>query len=178
MQEEIFTLKNGKNVTLRHLKAADYEQVNIFLKKIATETIFTNQYPERKNITQEDCEKLYNRNDNCFIGAFDNEGCILSIVNFRINKPGHPWVGRNCEFGISILEKYCGQGLGTHLMQLLEQEAKNKNMHRIYGFVRASNRRAIGLYLKSGFQIDGLFRETAFINGQWHDEYHISKILE
>ena len=64
------------------------------------------------------------------------------------------------------------------MIQLLETEAKAQNMHRIYGSVRALNRRAIGLYLKCGFTVDGFFKETAFINGEWHDEYHISKILE
>lgn len=178
MQEEKFVLKNGKTVTIRHLKASDYDAVMVFLTQFSTENIFTNQYPGQPLKPREECEKLYERDDNCFIAAFEENGRIVATTNFRIDRPGHPWSGRNCGFGISILEEYCSQGLGTHLIQLLEAEAKAKNMHRIYGSVRALNRRAIGLYLKCGFTIDGFFKETAFINGKWHDEYHISKILE
>ena len=178
MQEENFTLKNGKTVTIRRVRATDYEAARDFIRQFSTESIFTHQYPGQPDIDRKKSEELYERDDNCFIGAFENGGRLVSIANFRIDRPNHPWAGRNCGFGISTLEEYCGQGLGTRLMQLLEQEARAKNMHRIYGSVRALNRRAIGLYLKCGFQIDGLSHETAFINGQWHDEYYISKILE
>ena len=178
MQEEKFTLKNGKIVTIRHLRADDYDAVVTFLRQFSNESIFTNQYPGQPDPDREKSQSLYEREDNCFIGAFEQNGRVIATTNFRIDRPGHPWSGRNCGFGISTLEEYCGQGLGTRLMQLLEQEARAKNMHRIYGSVRALNRRAIGLYLKCGFQIDGLSHETAFINGQWHDEYYISKILE
>lgn len=178
MQEEKFTLKNGKIVTIRRVRATDYEAARDFIRQFSTESIFTNQYPGQPDIDREKSEKLYEREDNCFIAAFEANGRMVSISNFRVDRPGHPWSGRNCEFGISTLEEYCGQGLGTRLMALLEQEARKMNMHRIHGSVRAANRRAIGLYLKCGFEIDGCSKETAFINGQWHDEYYISKILE
>ena len=178
MQGEKFTLKNGKTVTIRRVRATDYEAARDFIRQFSTESIFTHQYPGQPDIDRKKSEELYERDDNCFIGAFEENGRMVSIASFRIDRPNHPWAGRNCGFGISTLEEYCGQGLGTRLMQLLEQEARAKNMHRIYGSVRALNRRAIGLYLKCGFQIDGLSHETAFISGQWHDEYYISKILE
>ena len=178
MQEEKFTLKNGKTVTIRRMHATDYDAAMTFLTQFSTENIFTNQYPGQPLKNREECEKLYEREDNYFIAAFEDDGRLVGMTNFVISRPGHPWSGRNCGFGISILEEYCSQGLGMRLMQLLETEARAKNMHRIYGTVRALNRRAIALYLKCGFTIDGLSKETAFINGQWHDEYYISKILE
>lgn len=60
----------------------------------------------------------------------------------------------------------------------LENWAREKMLHRIFGTVRNKNTKAISLYLKCGFEIEGLSKETAFINGQWYDEYHIAKILK
>lgn len=112
------------------------------------------------------------------MGAFDSADQLIGVISFGVTHPDHPWAGRNCSFGLSILNDFWGVGLGTILMDRLEAAARQKNMHRIEGEVRALNRRAISLYLKSGFEIDGLFKEDAFIDGAWQDTYHISKILE
>lgn len=62
-------------------------------------------------------------------------------------------------------------------MALLEEWARAKRLHRIFGEVRHKNYRAIALYLKCGFEIEGIARDAACIDGEWHHEYHISKIL-
>ena len=51
-------------------------------------------------------------------------------------------------------------------------------MHKIEGEVRALNQAGIALYLKHGFIIEGAKRDTAFINGAWHTNYIIGKILD
>ncbi len=177
MQEVI--LKNGSKVFIRPMRGDDYESARLFLRQITQETIFTNQYPGQPDIDKEKSISLYeNQKANCFIGTFTDEGRLIAVASFSITHFGNPWSGRNCTFGITILKEFCGLGLGTILMQVLENEARQRNMHRIEGQVRSKNRQAIALYLKRGFEIDGHAKETAFINGEWHDEYHISKILD
>ena len=99
-------------------------------------------------------------------------------VETGIKQPEHLWVSKNAEFGISMLKEYYGQGLGTRLMQLMENWAKERHLHSITGEVRAGNRRAISLYLKQGFEICGHLKETALIDNVWHDEYIIQKIIK
>ncbi len=179
MQEsETLILKNGITVCLRQMKGRDYQQAMLFLRQMASETIFTNQYPDQPDKDKEQCIETYENPNNFFKGVFLPDGKMIGLVSACIMKPNHPWSGFSCDFGISILKDYYGNGLGTKLMQDMEEWARDKKMHSIMGGVRAGNVRAIGLYLKCGFQIDGLFRQTAFINGQWHDMYHITKILE
>ena len=57
------------------------------------------------------------------------------------------------------------------------QWAKENHIHRIEGSVREKNIPAIGLYLKHGFVLEGLMRDKACINGVWHNEYMISKMV-
>lgn len=64
------------------------------------------------------------------------------------------------------------------MMQLLEEWAKTKNVKRIEGRVRTGNRQGIALYLKCGFKIEGHHLHTALIDGHWHDEYTIAKLLD
>ena len=174
---EEFILKDGRKVLIRQLKAADVDAAERYLAKMSTENVFTNQYPGRP-FDRERSIRLYEYEYNLFLGAFEENGDLVAICTILIDKPDHPWVCKNSTFGISMLKEYYGQGLGTHLMQLMEDWAKKHHLHTIKGEVRATNRRAINLYLKQGFEICGHLKETALIDNVWHDEYIIQKIIK
>lgn len=174
---EKFKLKNGKTVEIRPLTPDDYDAVEKFFHSLSRQTIFTNQYPGQPKKDKKKSDQAYQDPNNYFLSAFKGKR-LVAVSSLNIFKPGHPWCGRNAGFGISILEAYHGHGLGAKLMAMLEQWARGKGVHRIYGEVRHTNIRAISLYIKCGFVIEGLARETAFINGKWHHSYHIGKILD
>ena len=174
---EKFILKNGQEVLIRPLFPEDVDAVEVYLNQMATETIFTNQYVGRP-FDKEKCVASYESKNNLFLGAFDENNRVIAVLSLVIEKPDHPWLFKNARFGISMLKEFYGQGLGSYLMDLMELWAKEKCLHSIRGEVRSTNIRAIGLYLKQGFEICGHLKETALINNQWHDEYIISKIIK
>ena len=47
---------------------------------------------------------------------------------------------------------------------------KTLRLHRVGIRVLAYNKRAIRAYEKCGFGVEGRERETAFVNGVWHDD--------
>ncbi|WFU06269.1 GNAT family protein (plasmid) [Rhizobium sp. CB3171] len=64
-----------------------------------------------------------------------------------------------------------GKGFGTEAIRLLIQYAFTElKLHRIGIRVLAYNARAIRAYEKCGFVVEGRERETAFVNGVWHDD--------
>lgn len=172
-----FKLKDGREVVLRQITADDYEAVQAYTRQLSAETIFTQQYPGRPEKPKEKVVEAYQNPHSLFLGAFDGDKPV-GMVTVRKTRPEHLWAGGNCDFGIHMLAAYQGQGLGCRLMRLMEEWARAQNAHRIEGTVRHTNAKALALYLRCGFEIDGLFKETAFINGEWHHEYHISKILK
>ena len=76
-----------------------------------------------------------------------------------------------------MLEEVQSGGLGKYLMNLMEQWCVSQGMERIEGAVRTQNHKAISLYLKCGYEIEGLSKRKALIDGVWHDEYRIAKLL-
>ena len=174
---EEFILKDGRKVTIRPLKPEDVDFVVTYLKQLATETVFTNQYVGRA-IDKEKYAKDYENENKLFLAAFDASGHVVANASLMIESPNHPWLCKNASFGVAMLKEYYGQGLGTHLLQMLDVWAKEHHLHSIRGEVRAINRRAIGLYLKQGFKICGHLKETALIDNVWHDEYIIQKIVK
>lgn len=72
-------------------------------------------------------------------------------------------------------EKYFGQGYGTEAMQLaIAYGFEQAKLHRISLGVYAFNPRAIHVYEKVGFTLEGTLRDTLFWEGEYHNEYIMS----
>lgn len=174
--QENFTLKNGKMVLIRNIVPNDYEAVQIYLQTLATQTVFTNQYVGKKVTPKENfdkqCENPYSWGIAVFYGNM-----IVGICQCFILNPEHLWCGYTAQFAIHMLKDMQSQGLGTHLMALMEKWCREQGMERIEGTVRTQNKKGIALYLKSGFEIEGLSKRRALVDGIWHDEYRIGKLL-
>lgn len=82
------------------------------------------------------------------------------------------WKNGSGELGIMIGDKnYWGKGYGTDAVRsLLRFGFQDLNLHRIFLRVYDFNPRAIRCYEKCGLQREGLHRDAAFINGQYHHE--------
>lgn len=155
---------------------ADAKKACVFLDQMATETIFTNQYPGQPPRDLQKMAEAYADKNNFFLGVFEGER-LLGTVSCTIRKPQHPWCNFNASFGISILKEIYGKGIASKLMDEMIKWAYDKGLHRIEGQVRTTNERALRLYLKKGFMIEGIHREDAFIDGKWHDSYSIAKLI-
>lgn len=81
------------------------------------------------------------------------------------------WVNRFAEIGIHIGDKtYWSQGYGTRAIKLiLKHGFNNLNLHRLWLRVYASNQRAIRVYEKAGFVLEGKFREGRYLDGKYVD---------
>ncbi len=170
-------LKEGRSVDVRPLTKADAPAAQRFFVKIGEQTVFTNQYPGQPVKDAEQLAAQYENKRFFHLGAFDGSELVGHIFG-GIPKLDHPWLGRTCRFGLMILDGYKRQGIGGFLIDQMEMWAKDRKMHRIEASVRCQNLAAIALYLKKGFVIEGRLKETAFINGAWHDEYTIAKLLD
>lgn len=78
---------------------------------------------------------------------------------------------------VGILREYWGRGVGTALFAAIEAWAREAGLHRLELTVMAHNTRAIALYQKMGFVVEGTTREALFVDGQFVDEHHMGKLL-
>ncbi|MFP5115354.1 GNAT family N-acetyltransferase [Bacillaceae bacterium C204] len=78
---------------------------------------------------------------------------------------------------IGILSQYRGIGIGTKLFKHLEEWAANHNIHRLELSVITSNEAGLQLYKKMGFEIEGTKRHSLYIDGEFVEEYYMSKLL-
>lgn len=79
---------------------------------------------------------------------------------------------RRASMAIGIYDPaFLGKGVGSEAIRLLIKHAfAQLKLHRIGIRVLAYNTRAIRAYEKCGFVLEGRERQTAFVNGYWHDD--------
>ena len=76
-----------------------------------------------------------------------------------------------------VLESHRGQGIGTALFERLDKWARENRITRLELTVECSNQAAKHLYEKSGFAVEGIRKNSMYVNGQYKDEYYMAKLL-
>ncbi len=85
---------------------------------------------------------------------------------------------RHCAHVVTgVLQGFCGKGIGARLFSELEQWARRHGVHRLELTVMAHNDKAINLYRKMGYEIEGSRRDSLLVNGSYVDEYYMGKLL-
>lgn len=78
--------------------------------------------------------------------------------------------------GMGIISDYRGQGIGERLLAAGVAKARGVGIVRIYLHVRADNARAINLYTKAGFQIEGVMSRAMRFEDSFHDALLMSLV--
>jgi RimJ/RimL family protein N-acetyltransferase len=94
---------------------------------------------------------------------------IVGLLDFS---NGHRQrIAHTGEFGMSVEKSVRDQGIGSLLLQvLIDWAAQNETIEKIGLNVHSNNERAIALYKKMGFEIEGIRkRDLEYGDGQYVD---------
>ncbi|MBC7924516.1 MAG: GNAT family N-acetyltransferase [Bryobacteraceae bacterium] len=69
------------------------------------------------------------------------------------------------------------EGVGSQLFAATIQAAHGKGYEKLFSFIRADNPAALAAYRKQGFEVIGIARQHAKIQGRYVDELMIEKLL-
>ena len=151
--EKTITLKNGQTCVLRSAEAKDAAQLVDVIKTVAGETYYLIRKPEEVTYTVE--KELGMIAD---MEAAERQTLIVAEVEGEIagtcslhTAGKYSRIRHRSSFGISILQKYWGIGLGTAMMTALMETAVSLGYEQIELEVVGDNDRGIALYKKLGF---------------------------
>jgi ribosomal protein S18 acetylase RimI-like enzyme len=71
--------------------------------------------------------------------------------------------------GIGLLPRFRGRGIGTNLIRSTLAATRTIGLHRVELTVRQNNTRAIELYRKVGFVVEGFQRDAVQIDGLYEN---------
>ena len=95
----------------------------------------------------------------------------ISAQRGRLNRIAH-----SAYIVVGILRDYRGKGIGTEFFKRLNAWAEEKKVTRLELTVICENEAAKRLYLKSGFEIEGVKRKSVCVDGAYLDEYYMARI--
>jgi len=131
---------------------------------------------ERADFCQEYIDGLL-RNDHQYVAVIRQDGEERIIGTAGLSVMRNPRLYHSANFGIMVHRDYQNDGVGTALMKAVLDLADNWLMLvRIELTVFCENERAIHLYEKTGFEIEGKKRMAAIRNGKYADEYLMARI--
>ena len=95
-----------------------------------------------------------------------------SVIGGRINRTKH-----KASVVAGILQEYTGKGIGGRLLDTLVRWAKESPLRRLELTVMTHNERAVALYKKYGFEIEGTQKSALLVDGVLVDEYAMALLL-
>lgn len=172
--------KSGADVVIRSAVKQDAAALLELSKGVIEEEIYQLTSGSEFKMTVEDEEKwieshLANPNHLLLVAEINSR--IVGVLDFS---NGHRQrIAHTGEFGLSVEKGARGQGIGLLLMQgLIEWATQNPTIEKIGLYVHGNNDRAIALYKKMGFEIEGLRRrELKYGEGQYVDTIIMSRFV-
>ena len=84
------------------------------------------------------------------------------------------------EFGIAVQDDFQGKGLGTTLARHMIEIARSKGIVKITLLVVTVNRKAVDLYRRQGFRIEGSLEREHFnyVTGEYGADYMMALFLQ
>lgn len=163
------------NITIRAFEMNDWQDVaELFLAPKCRWGTLQLPYQSRDAIK----DKLQNPPPNMHrLVAVDNKlDKVIGMIGL------HPQQGRRAHaghIGMMVHDSYQDQGVGSKLMEaILDLAEKWLNLKRIELIVHTDNQRAIHLYKKYGFVLEGTFRNYAYREGSYIDAHAMAKVTE
>jgi RimJ/RimL family protein N-acetyltransferase len=171
MEPRQHELKNGRVLLIREAMVHDARDVLDYIQDISGESDFLSFGPGEFELSEAEEEDFLRR-----CRDSDNQLYIVGLIADRIvstlvfSAGRRPRVRHSGEFSMSVRQPYWGLGIGSLMLDTLVEWARaTRIVTKIDLRVRTDNQRAITLYKRKGFVIEGTIRRAIFLDGEYFD---------
>lgn len=170
---------NHDKLIIRPANTNDAPRILKHLKTVGDESDFLTFNSAYIKITVEEEEEIitaHNSTDNQLLFIAEYEAEIIGVSNLMASqKPRLRHIG---DIGISVIQKYWGNGVGGKMIEyLINWAKKGEIITKINLIVQQDNIGAYKLYEKLGFEKEGELRRALFIDGVYYDAYYMGLVL-
>jgi RimJ/RimL family protein N-acetyltransferase len=169
MQLREHRLESGHVLLIREAAPEDASATLAYVEAISGESDFLSFGPGDFELTEpEEADILRQSRDAdnrlYLLGLLDDT--IVSALTFSAGR--RPRIRHSGELGLSVRRQYWGLGIGSLMVDTLLEWAKTGRIVRKINLrVRTDNQRAIRLYKRKGFVIEGTIRRDVCVDGRF-----------
>ena len=166
-------------VVIRDALPQDAAAVILLRKAIFGETNFMFYAPNDYGVSPEEFSAQLERTATSGHSRFILAEVDNALVGFLgISGSSVPRLRHSVQIIVGVLRAYWGQGVGRALLIEALRWAPSAGISRVELFVMRENSRAIALYERLGFRVEGSRRHAYVINGQPVDDLLMAYIYE
>jgi RimJ/RimL family protein N-acetyltransferase len=111
---------------------------------------------------------------NCALFVAEAQGALVGYVEAEGGEFARI---RHCAYVVlGVRQAWSGQGIGGGLLRALVAWSRREGVRRLELTVRVDNERAIGLYRRCGFEVEGRRRGSLFVGGAYVDELTMARL--
>ena len=162
------------NITIRHAEPGDYEALHAIL---SCPRVFAGTL----HLPFQSVEQVRRRIAEPPAGFYSLVACVEGEVvgNLGLHMVDRPRRRHVGDMGMMVRDDWQGKGVGSALLEAALDLADNwLGLRRIELHVHADNDRAIALYRKFGFELEGTHRAYALRNGVYVDSLSMARLIE
>jgi RimJ/RimL family protein N-acetyltransferase len=152
----------GKKILLVPPEEKDLEKFEKWFSEEELTKYWDTSFPlNRENFR----EKIFKTSDKYFMIKIKNKKIIGFVEMKNID-----WKNSKCMIGIMIEKKEHNRGYGTDAIKtLLNFIFSQLNLHKVYLYVFEENKKAIRVYEKCGFKVEGKLIDDVYKGGKFHN---------
>jgi len=179
VERQVYDIEIGKLI-IESARIEEAKEIIIFVKAVDNETDYLMRETGEFNISIEeekefirDKEKSYN---SIFLTAKVN-GKIVGTIGFSGNSLKR--YRHKGQFGIAILKDYWNYGIGSKMLSVMLDWADKNEFKKITLEVDDINEKAIKLYQKFGFEIEGKLKNDKYLgNGEYRNSLIMARLKD
>jgi UDP-4-amino-4,6-dideoxy-N-acetyl-beta-L-altrosamine N-acetyltransferase len=162
------------NISIREIEVHDLEAIRRLRNEPSTWMMLTAPGAIEPHAQESWFHALRATSDRQYFVIFDDHHPFIGIVRTdEIDR-----LNRSIRVGADVVPELRGRGFGSRVYSLLKKYCfDHLNVHRLWLAVLENNERAIRLYERHGFRLEGRYREAVFRDGRYLD-YLLMSILD
>ena len=160
------------DITIRRAEPEDYEGMwRTFSEPGAYSGTLQAPHPSREAWKKRLAER--SERDVLLVACVDGE----IVGNAGLHHHPNPRRAHSMDIGMAVRDDFAGRGVGSALMRELVSLADGwLNVFRLELTVYVDNPRAIALYRKFGFEVEGTHKAYALRDGQYVDAHFMARV--
>jgi len=170
INQQIYCVK-GLQYIIRSAHTSDADELSRLRVQLDGETENLDREPGEGYMEESDFKKLIQRDTESKRNLFLVASVHNEIVGFsRCEGNELKRFAHKVEFGVCVTKEFWGYGIGKELLQQSILWADSASMKKMTLSVLETNKKAIDLYTKFGFEIEGVLKNDKMLSdGKFYD---------
>jgi RimJ/RimL family protein N-acetyltransferase len=146
-------LRNGLEVTIRHLRADDRERIARAVRQLDRESVYTRLFSYRKELTASGLDRIMRVDPGREVALVvtkrvGEDEIVIGSGRYVVSNPDES--ERTAEVAFVVEEDYQGLGIASRLLRLLAQIAREQGIAALEADVLAGNKPMLAVFARSG----------------------------